>query len=102
MERVLKEVKKLSQHSDVLTVADLCEILHVGRKVIYKLMNNGNLRYVKLGYKHVTTKIWLKEFLNSQSSDSFDSLKNKAGCGIIIDTLSGVPARKEPKKKWPA
>jgi len=59
--------KNLDKYPDLLTVEDASEILRVGKKSVYKLMSNEQLRYKKIGRKYITSKIWLKEYLESKA-----------------------------------
>jgi len=59
--------KNLDKYPDLLTVEDASEILRVGKKSVYKLMSNEQLRYKKIGRKYITSKIWLKEYMESKA-----------------------------------
>jgi len=58
---------KLERYPDMLTVEDVSEILRVGKKSIYMLMNNSQLRYKKIGRKYITSKKWLREYFEDDA-----------------------------------
>jgi excisionase family DNA binding protein len=50
--------------SDVLTVEDLMDVLHIGRSTAYKLVNSDKLRTIKVGAKHLIPKASVMDFLD--------------------------------------
>ena len=39
----------LEKYDDILTVKELCEVLHIGRKLAYSLLQNGEIESRKIG-----------------------------------------------------
>ena len=37
------------KYPDVLSVSDVCEILRIGKRSVYKLLNNHDLSYRRIG-----------------------------------------------------
>ena len=63
----------LSGYPEMLTVGHICKYLHVGKKSVYGMMRRGELKYVKVGKNHITSKKWLKECLDG--SADYDTIK---------------------------
>ena len=82
----------LSQYPDLLTVEHLCELLHVGKKSIYGMMRRGELKYVKVGKSHVSSKKWLMEFL---SKNTREKLSDANQYGIMLSVSKCEPVGKE-------
>ena len=82
----------LSKYPDMLTVPHLCEILHVGKKAIYGMMNRGDLKYARVGKSYVSTKKWLKEYFEK---DAKSNLKMTGKYGTIVPVLEFEPVREE-------
>lgn len=57
----------LEQYNDVLTVAELCEILMIGRNHAYELLKTGHLKGFQLGRTWKIPKIALEEYLRQKS-----------------------------------
>ena len=86
------KVSTLSKYPDMLTVEHLCELLHVGKKSIYGMMRRGELRFVKVGKSYISSKKWLKEFLDEGSHAKLNLTGNY---GTIIPVLEFEPVGKE-------
>lgn len=54
---------KIKNLPDVLTPQQLYTILPIGKNAIYRLINNGTIKSVKVGRKHIITKQSLLDFL---------------------------------------
>ena len=55
----------LSKYPDVLTVAQLAEILGIGKNAAYKLVNNNVIGHKKIGRKIRIPRVCLIDYLNS-------------------------------------
>lgn len=53
------------QYDDVVTVRELCEMLHIGRNMAYELVNNQTIACVRLGRKILVPKRSVIEYLNT-------------------------------------
>ncbi len=81
----------LSDYPDMLTVENLCELLHVGKKSIYGMMKRGELKYAKVGRGYVSTKKWLKECMERQSCQNLNIAED---CGKMITVPKDEPAER--------
>lgn len=50
-----------------LTVAEVAELFCCDVHQIYKVINSGELRSIKLGKKMIATE-WIEDFINNQSN----------------------------------
>ncbi len=55
----------LEQYNDILSVEELCELLHVGRNRIYQLLQSGELKGFRLGKTWKIPKIAVEEYIRS-------------------------------------
>lgn len=53
----------LKKYTDVLTVKDICEILHISSKSAYALLHDGKIPYLKIGRHYRVAKSALEEFI---------------------------------------
>ena len=44
---------------DILSVDDLCQALNIGRNTAYKLLNNGEIKSIRIGKIHKIPKVYL-------------------------------------------
>lgn len=56
----------LDSYSDVLTVNDVMNILHIGRNKAYELLRSKVIPSIKIGKKYVIPKNLMIEFLSNQ------------------------------------
>lgn len=54
---------KLEFYGDVLSVADLCQILPLGRNAVYKLLKDNTIKNIRVGNKIIIPKKSLIQFL---------------------------------------
>ena len=57
----------LEQYNDILSVEELCELLHVGRNRIYQLLQSGELKGFRLGKTWKIPKIAVEEYYTDGS-----------------------------------
>ena len=53
----------LKDYPDVLTTTDLMEILMLSKATIYKLLEDGEIKSIKVGHKHRIPKLYLIQYL---------------------------------------
>lgn len=56
----------LDSYSDVLTVNDVMNILHIGRNKAYELLRSKVIPSIKIGKKYVIPKNLMIEFLSNR------------------------------------
>lgn len=64
MNKEINNVKSLSDYPDVLTVQSVQNILGIGRKQVYKLIDEGELFAVRPGKSFLISKNTLINYLN--------------------------------------
>lgn len=57
----------LNQYNDILTVADVCDVLLIGRNRAYELLQKGELHGFQLGRVWKIPKVALEEYLKRQA-----------------------------------
>lgn len=55
----------LEQYNDILSVEELCELLHVGQNRVYQLLQSGELKGFRLGKTWKIPKIAVEEYIRS-------------------------------------
>jgi len=55
-------MRNLKDYPDVLTPENLKEILHIGMNKVYELLQNGEIKSIRVGTKYRITKEWLYAF----------------------------------------
>ncbi len=53
----------LENCKDVLTVAEMCEVLRIGRISAYMLLKTGQIRYRQLRRKYIIPKVEVERYL---------------------------------------
>lgn len=53
----------LQDYPDLLTIKQLCDILHIGRKSCRQLLSHGKIPYMKIGKYFRIPKIYVIDFL---------------------------------------
>ncbi len=54
-----------SDYSDVVNVTDLQEMLNIGRNKAYQLINENQIKSVRIGKVHKIPKKWVIEYLEN-------------------------------------
>lgn len=57
----------LNQYGDIITIAELCEVLMIGRNRAYELLRTGQIPAFQLGRNWKIPKIALEEYLKKQA-----------------------------------
>lgn len=52
---------------DVVTVDDVCQMLHIGRSMAYKLLGDGTIKTIKIGKRFIIPKQSIIDFLGQAS-----------------------------------
>lgn len=52
-------------YPDVLSIAQLQEMLHIGRNTAYGILKDGTIKSVKLGKRYIIPKTGVIDFINS-------------------------------------
>lgn len=52
-----------NEYDDVVTVNDVMHMLHIGRSAVYKLLNEGKIKTVRMGKKFIIPKSSIIEFI---------------------------------------
>ncbi len=53
----------LEGYKDVVTVDDLCEILHIGRNKAYMMLQSNQIRSKKIGQRYIIPRISVENYL---------------------------------------
>ena len=64
MELLFKQ-KALADYEEILTVEDVCNILRIGRKTIYSLLNSNTIENFKIGNTRRIPKQCLLNYINN-------------------------------------
>lgn len=51
---------------DVLTVAEACDALQIGKNSLYKLLQSGEIQHIKVGRKYLIPKVYLLDFIEKK------------------------------------
>ena len=60
----------LENYEDILDVTDVCRILRIERKLAYKLIRNGEIFAIKVGYRYRIPKFELIRFIRGERKQS--------------------------------
>ncbi len=52
-------------YPDVLNVAQVCEMLRIGKNSVYKLLSSGEIKSRKIGRKYIIPKVCVIDYINS-------------------------------------
>jgi excisionase family DNA binding protein len=52
---------------DVLTVMEAAHVLKVGRTTMYRLVQNGEVKYLKIGRKVLIPRLYLQDFIENNT-----------------------------------
>lgn len=58
-------INMLEQYNDVISVDQVCEILHIGRNTVYTLLKTNRIRNIRVGNKYIIPKRSIIDFLNA-------------------------------------
>ena len=57
-------VKKITDYPDVITIEDLCEILHIGKLKAYELLKTQIIKNRRIGKKFIIPRQSVQDFIN--------------------------------------
>jgi excisionase family DNA binding protein len=60
-------VNMLNNFPDVMSVADLCSVLNIGRNTAYRLLKSGDIKSVRIGNVHKIPKARVIEYLEKSA-----------------------------------
>ena len=66
-------LKHISDYPDVLTVEEVKEILQIGRKSAYRLIENNEIQHFRIGTKIRIPKQCLIDYLNKRGAQEESS-----------------------------
>lgn len=58
----------LREYPDILNVQQVCEVLNVSKKAVYRLLDNGSIRSLTVGREYRIPKLYLLHFLGILTS----------------------------------
>lgn len=61
--------------NDIITVEELCELLHIGYNSAYSLLNSGEIKAFKIGRIWKISRLAVEEFILSQSNLNKKSMR---------------------------
>lgn len=69
MSETIKQQRRatLDQYGDVMNIAELTELLGVGRNNAYGLIKHGDIRHIRVGRRVIIPKSAVIDFLESAS-----------------------------------
>lgn len=57
----------LNQYGDIITIAELCEILMIGRNRAYELLESGEIKAFRLGRPWKIPRLSVENYLRKQA-----------------------------------
>ncbi len=87
----------LSDYSDVLTVKEVMEVLHLGEKTVRKMLREGIISSLFFGEQYIIPKVYLIDFLTDDKNLAVQRKKvwtSERSCGIVC-----VPAKDAGKRR---
>lgn len=57
-------VKKITDYPDVITIDDLCEILHIGKIKAYELLKKQIIKNRRIGKKFIIPRQSVQDFID--------------------------------------
>ena len=61
--------KDISEYPNVLTVKEACEILRIGRRALYRLLNDGQIANRMIAGKYLIPKSSVSKFIGAIHDD---------------------------------
>ena len=58
-----KACEMFTKYSDVVSVEEVMEMLHLGRVTVYELLKSGKIKALKVGRKYIIPKKSVIEFI---------------------------------------
>lgn len=85
----------LKDYPDVMTAAQVCEVLGIGTKTCYRLLKEGRIECLKIGKIYRIPKAHLFSYLcigaekneptSSQSNRRIDTMQSQVDCNDVLD-----------------
>lgn len=57
----------LNQYGDIITIAELCEVLMIGRNRAYELLESGEIKAFRLGRPWKIPRLSVENYLRKQA-----------------------------------
>lgn len=64
---VREENDCLRGYPEVLSVAQVCQILQIGRQGVYRLLRDSDIKHIRVGNKYIIPKKSVVDFLSTAS-----------------------------------
>lgn len=61
------------EYNDILTIGDLQSALHIGKSAAYKLINSGEINYIRIGNRIRIPKSCLLDYVNSSCYNTINN-----------------------------
>lgn len=58
-------IEMFTEYDDVVSVADVANMLHISKVTVYKLLKSSKIRTIKVGKRYIIPKRCVSEFLES-------------------------------------
>ena len=59
-------IEQISLTSGIMTIAEVCEQLHVSRKYVYKFIRENKIKFKQIGRKFYISKNSLEKYLSME------------------------------------
>ena len=53
----------LENYKDILNIKELCEAIDIGKNTAYRLLNTGEIKFVRIGKVYKIPKVWVIEYI---------------------------------------
>lgn len=66
---IVTEIPLLAAYPDVLTFDELCQILRIGRRKCYGILQRNEIKHRRVGKKYVISKAYVLDYIH-QNTDT--------------------------------
>ena len=63
----------LDKYKDIITVADLCEALGIGKNTAYKLLKSGEIKFIRIGKVYKIPKEYVSNYIKQKIDKDIES-----------------------------
>jgi len=60
----VRKLELFEKYPDIVSIENLMEMLHLGKSKVYNLLQNNQIRHVRVGRKYIIPKLSVVGFLN--------------------------------------
>lgn len=64
----MNDIQMFSGYPDVVNIEQLQEMLDIGRNKAYELVNNGNIKSIRIGKVYKIPKIYIVDYILANAS----------------------------------